>query len=108
MDESMRNKFNRLLSWRRHGLAVCAFLTAISYGSVAMAQTESFSSPLSNLALPRPGIAMHEASTDPDHKNDGWRRVEAGQTLTTRRELFLSQVLSKPYRQFTKDVQCDA
>jgi hypothetical protein len=42
----------------------------------------AFSSPLSNLASPRAGRAMHEGSWDRRHMNDDAIHVKAGQTVT--------------------------
>jgi hypothetical protein len=51
--------------------------------ALALAQSDpSFSSPLSNLASPRAGRAMHEGSWDRKHQNDDALHVKAGQTVT--------------------------
>ena len=49
----------------------------------ARAQSEpSFASPLSDLASPRPGRALHEGSWDRKHGNDDALHVKPGQTVT--------------------------
>ena len=42
----------------------------------------AFSSPLSNLAGPRQGTAMHEGSWDRKHQNDDALHLKAGETVT--------------------------
>ena len=46
------------------------------------AQYPQFSSPLSNLAFPPPGKAMHEGSWDRERKNNDFRPLKPGETLT--------------------------
>jgi hypothetical protein len=46
------------------------------------AQSAGFASPLSNLADPRPGRAMHEGSWDRQHKNKDFLRLEPGEVVT--------------------------
>src|ERR1700728_3335584 len=48
----------------------------------AAAQGLPYSSPLSNIAAPREGRAMHEGSWDRKHMNGDARRVNPGETLT--------------------------
>jgi len=48
----------------------------------ASAQEPAFSSPLSNLANPRPGRAMHEGSWDRQHHNQDRLSLKPGETLT--------------------------
>lgn len=42
----------------------------------------TYASPLSGLAAPREGVAMHEGSWDRKHQNDDALHVKAGQTVT--------------------------
>ncbi len=51
-------------------------------GAVHAQSLDHFSSPLSNLAEPKEGTAMHEGSWDRRGGNADMRRVEVGQTLT--------------------------
>jgi len=65
-------------------------VVSICHGSIATAQEHGaspreldiFSSPLSNLALPRLGEAMHEGSWDRQHKNNDSRPLKPGEVLT--------------------------
>jgi hypothetical protein len=50
--------------------------------SLTRSQTDTFSSPLSSLASPRAGNAMHEGSWDRKHLNDDALHLKAGQTVT--------------------------
>jgi hypothetical protein len=49
---------------------------------LAQAQATTFSSPLSNLAEPRPGKAMHEGSWDRQNRNNDSIQVKPGETVT--------------------------
>ncbi len=49
---------------------------------MALAQATSFSSPLSNLAEPKAGKAMHEGSWDRQNKNNDSIPVKPGETVT--------------------------
>jgi|CZKI01.1.fsa_nt_gi hypothetical protein len=55
---------------------------ALSAPLLAPAQATSFSSPLSNLAEPRPGRAVHEGSWDRNDKNNDSIPVKPGETVT--------------------------
>jgi hypothetical protein len=65
-------------------------VVAICHGSDATAQEhgvsprepDTFSSPLSNLAFPRLGEAMHEGSWDRQHKNNDSRPLKPEEVLT--------------------------
>jgi hypothetical protein len=59
-----------------------AMAMALSLPFPSAAQEESFSSPLSNLANPREGNAMHEGSWDRKRTNDDALHIKAGQTVT--------------------------
>src|ERR1700678_1128219 len=60
--------------------AAAAFALSVPLPSAA--QEASFSSPLSSLANPREGRAMHEGSGDRKHQNDDALHVKAGETVT--------------------------
>jgi hypothetical protein len=62
--------------------AALVAVLAMSAPLVAPAQGPSFSSPLSNLAEPRPGRAMHEGSWDRKNHNNDAIRVKPGETVT--------------------------
>jgi hypothetical protein len=62
-------------------LAIAAALLAFS-PFPAQAQVGSFASPLSNLAEPRPGRAMHEGSWDRKNNNNDSIPVKPGETVT--------------------------
>jgi hypothetical protein len=55
---------------------------ALAFPSLALAQADSYSSPLSNLASPRAGRALHEGSWDRKHQNDDALHLKAGETVT--------------------------
>jgi hypothetical protein len=59
-----------------------AAAAALSLAQRLPAQGLAYSSPLSGIAEPREGRAMHEGSWDRKHMNGDARRVEPGQTLT--------------------------
>jgi hypothetical protein len=60
-----------------------AFAAVAAVPALSRAQSDpSFSSPLSRIAEPREGRAMHEGSWDRKHQNDDCLHVEAGQTVT--------------------------
>jgi hypothetical protein len=59
-----------------------ALAAALALPSLLGAQGLPYSSPLSNLAAPREGRAMHEGSWDRKHMNGDARRVNPGETLT--------------------------
>ena len=75
---------------RRRALAPSAALTRmrglaaviLAAPLLALAQAATFSSPLSNLAEPRPGRAMHEGSWDRKGKNNDSIPVKPGETVT--------------------------
>jgi Protein of unknown function (DUF2961) len=54
----------------------------LSLPPLARSQAGSFSSPLSNLASPRVGRAMHEGSWDRKHLNDDALHLKPGETVT--------------------------
>jgi hypothetical protein len=58
------------------------FAAALALPLLASAQGEDFSSPLSNLASPREGRAMHEGSWDRKHLNDDALHLKPGETVT--------------------------
>ncbi|MGO9994711.1 MAG: glycoside hydrolase family 172 protein [Steroidobacteraceae bacterium] len=78
---------------RRLATAVFLPIAAIGmlYGPSSVAEPQAgaspalsgaFSSPLSNLADPRPGTAMHEGSWDRQHQNNDSRSLKPGEVLT--------------------------
>jgi hypothetical protein len=60
---------------------LCAALLLASPGR-SQAEEPAFSSPLSNLASPRQGSAMHEGSWDRKHANDDALHLKPGETVT--------------------------
>ena len=60
-----------------------AVVALLAVPALARAQADpAFSSPLSNLASPRSGRAMHEGSWDRKHMNDDALHLKPGQTVT--------------------------
>jgi hypothetical protein len=55
---------------------------ALALPALARAQADSYSSPLSGLAAPRAGRAMHEGSWDRKRQNDDALHLKAGETVT--------------------------
>ncbi|HZZ57531.1 MAG TPA: DUF2961 domain-containing protein [Opitutaceae bacterium] len=68
----------RAARWAAGILAVLAAFAA----SRGPAQEPLYFSPLSGLANPRPGRAMHEGSWDRHHQNDDALHIDAGKTVT--------------------------
>jgi Protein of unknown function (DUF2961) len=69
----------------RSSRAALRALAAVFLAAPALAPAQAgpeFSSPLSNLAAPREGRAMHEGSWDRKHQNDDALHVKPGQTVT--------------------------
>jgi Protein of unknown function (DUF2961) len=87
MNAGSTNQLLRRLS--RATLPVVAVVTFYSSGIAAgqregasPAQSAALASPLSNLADPRPGRAMHEGSWDRQRKNNDFLRLEPGEVVT--------------------------
>jgi hypothetical protein len=55
---------------------------ALAFPALARAETGAYASPLSGLANPRVGQAMHEGSWDRKHQNDDALHIGAGETVT--------------------------
>jgi hypothetical protein len=66
---------------RRLALHAAAAM-ALSFPLCSNAQEGAFSSPLSSLANPREGNAMHEGSWDRKHTNNDALHIKAGETVT--------------------------
>jgi len=81
----LANLQSRAVGFKRH--TVCtrkfsALVLAIFVPLLAHAQQPMFSSPLSNLAYPKLGRAMHEGSWDRHHDNHDHLSLQPGETLT--------------------------
>jgi hypothetical protein len=67
---------------RRAGAAATLAAALIGVPGLLRAQADAFSSPLSSLANPRAGRAMHEGSWDRKRLNDDALHLKPGQTVT--------------------------
>jgi hypothetical protein len=76
----MKPRLNRLPAGRAALRMFAAALLALP--PLARSQADAFSSPLSGLASPRAGRAMHEGSWDRKHLNDDALHLKPGETVT--------------------------
>jgi hypothetical protein len=80
----MKPRLTRITAAAEAARGALRILAAAFLASPALlpGQSDAFSSPLSNLASPREGKAMHEGSWDRKHLNDDALHLKPGETVT--------------------------